>query len=325
MTTPNDPHDDRFDHPENRPDNQYPSYPSYPSTPHPEDAPGYGEQPYQPYQGYQGYAGYRESAPHGGGQPTGDGKVRPMEAVSWAFGQTFRNWQVWILGALALGVAVFALSIGMDVAFGGPSADLAYQAGFGYQAAQAVMGLILGVLSIFIYHGALRQVDKEKMGFGDFTGNVNFWSAFGVFVVIQVISGIILSLVIGPILMGGNEIANMQMATQDEALATLSRLFAGLMIVLFLALLVAPLTMFMVWFAVDRRAGFGGAFGAGLRAGARNYLPLLLFTFVSGVAAMVLAMVTFGLAMIVIGPALLLAQAHLYRQAAQGPLPAPRP
>ena len=47
MTTPNDPHDDRFDHPENRPDNQYPSYPSYPSTPHPEDAPGYGEQPYQ--------------------------------------------------------------------------------------------------------------------------------------------------------------------------------------------------------------------------------------------------------------------------------------
>lgn len=322
MTTPNDPHDDRFDHPENRPDNQYPSYPSYPSTPHPEDAPGYGE---QPYQGYQDYAGYQESAPHGGGQSTGDGKVRPMEAVNWAFGQTFRNWKVWILGTLVLGVAVFALSIGVEVAFGGASADPAYQAGFGYQAAQVVMGLGLGVLSIFIYHGALRQVDKEKMGFGDFTGNVNFWPAFGVVVVIQVISGIVLSLVIGPILLGGNEIADTQMATQDEALASLARLFAGLMIVLLLSLLVAPLTMFMVWFAVDRRAGFGGAFGAGLRAGARNYLPLLLFSFVSGLAAMVLAIVTFGLAMIVIGPALLLAQAHLYRQAAQGPLPAPRP
>ncbi|MFC6145291.1 hypothetical protein [Corynebacterium nasicanis] len=306
MTTPNEPHEE----PEN-------SYPAYPSTPHPEDAPTYGQQP------YQGYAGYSEQTPAATTTTTGTGKVRPMEAVSWAFGTTFRNWPVWILGTLALLVASVVVAMTVDFAFGGFSGDMSYQNGLGYQVSQVLLGLLFSALTVFIYHGALRQVDKAKIGYGDFGGNVNFWPTFGVFIVIQVITTVLFSAFALPIMLSSNDLANSQMATQDEMLAELSKLFGVFAVIMVVAVLVTPLTMFMVWFAADRRTGFAGAFGAGFRAGARNHLTLLLFNIVAGLAAMIVSLITLGLALIIIGPALLLAQAHMYRQAAQGALPAP--
>lgn len=336
MTTPNDPHDDQPQRPENEPGNQpgdhsHPSYPSYPSTPHPEDGPGYGSpqgnQGYPGYPGYQGnpdYAGYQAYGQPGqqpGQQAQGDGRVRPMEAVGWAFRAVFRNWPIWIIGSLALGVAVFVVSLLIDAAFGGLSGDLSYQTGLGYQLSQVAMMLAATAVGVFIYHGALRQVDKVKVGLGDFTDNVNFGPAFGVALVIQLASAAAVAVFVTPLLMAGDDIANSQMATQDEALAFLSQVFAGLGIFMLVALLLSPLTMFMVWFAVDRRTGFAGAFGAGIRAGLRNYGPLLLFNFVAGLVILILAVVTFGLAVIVLAPAMVLAQAHMFRQAAPGPLP----
>ncbi|MDO5511300.1 hypothetical protein [Corynebacterium sp.] len=313
MTNPHDP--------ENQSDNPYPSYPS---TPHPEDSPGYGSQPYQGYQGYAGYSG-TPGAAGSQGQTTGDGKVRPMEAVGWGFRQTFRNWHVWIIGMLLLIVSAIAFSFITGAVFGTNAADPAAQLSPGYQVSQVVMWVIYGALSVFIYHATLRQVDKDKIGWGDFGGNVNFWPSFGVLVVLQVASGLVFSAVLIPLMMGGTEIADAQMASQDEALAVLAQLFAALGIVMVLALLISPLTMFMVWYAVDRRASFGGSFGAGFRAGARNYLTLLLFSLLAGLAALVLTLITFGLAMIIVAPALTLAQAYMFRQAAQGPLPARQP
>ena len=305
MSTPHDPED--------RPDQQYPAYPS---TPHPEDAPGYGDTTSP----YQGYAGYQE--PTSQGRPTqGDGRVRPMEAVSWAFRTSFRNWPIWIIGGLLLMVVAVLASFLIEGAFGGFSGDLDYQSSPAYLVTQFLSMLVAQAVGIFIFHGALRQVDREKIGFRDFVDNVNFGPAFAVSLVLQIVAGILMAVFVTPLLLGGNEIANQQMATQDDQLALLGKVFAALMGVMLVALLVSPLTMFMVWFAVDRRASFAGAFGAGFRAGLRNYLPLLLFTFVAGVVTGILALVTFGLAFIVLAPVTVLVQALLFRQAAAGALP----
>lgn len=79
----------------------------------------------------------------------------------------------------------------------------------------------------------------------------------------------------------------------------------------------------MVWFVIDRKATFSGGIVAGFRAGLRNYGRLLAFNLVAGVVVGFAAVLTLGLALIVLGPVLLLAQAMLYRQAAGGPLPEP--
>lgn len=318
MSTPNDPSDDR----PGEPSNERPQYPSYPSTPHPEDTPGYGA----------GYAGYGAGQPmygqpaHGQsayGQPQGTGKVQPMEAVSWAFGAVFRNWLVWIVGAVVAGFVVMGGSILIELAFGGLDAGAAVQTSLGYQGAQLIFGLALAALTIFIYHGALRQVDKAKIGLGDFTDNVNFGPAFGLSILLQIATSLLFAILAVPLFLAANPIGESQMSSTDESLAFLGGLFAGLALVVLIAVLIAPLTMFMVFFVVDRRAGLGGGISQGFRAGLRNYGRLLAFNIVAGLVVGVSAIVTFGLALIVLAPALLLMQAMMFRQAAAGPLPAP--
>lgn len=309
MSTPNDPSEDRSP--------ERPQYPSYPSTPHPEDTPGYG--------GYDGY-GYTEQPAYGRpayGQPQGTGKVQPMEAVSWAFGTVFRNWLLWIVGALALGVVVMGVSAFVDMAFGGLGGGAGVQNGFGYQVAQIAMALLTSALMVFVYHGALRQVDRQKIGPGDFTHDVNFGPAFALTVVLQVLSSVVFAVIAVPLFMAGNPIGEAQMASTDEALAALGTVLAALAVVLVVAVLIAPLTTFMVWFVLDRRATFSGGIVEGFRAGLRNYGRLLAFNLVAGVVVGVAAILTLGVALIVFGPVLLLAQAMMYRQAAAGPLPAP--
>lgn len=316
MSTPNNPSDDRAD----EPSNEQPQYPSYPSTPHPEDTPGYGA-------GYPGYAGYGAGQPSSAqpafGQPQGTGKVQPMEAVSWAFGAVFRNWPVWILGFVVLGIATVAGSILIELAFGGFDAGAAAQMSIGYQGAQLLLGLALVALTIFIYHGALRQVDKARIGLGDFTDNVNFGPAFGLSILLQVVSTVFLAVLAVPLLFVDNPIGETQMSSTDESLAFLGGLLLALGLVVLVTVLIAPLTMFMVWFVIDRRAGLRGGIVEGFRAGLRNYGRLLAFTVVAGLVMGVAVIVTFGLALIVLTPAMMLAQAMMFRQAAAGPLPAP--
>lgn len=320
MSTPQNPFDDQSRDEQGHPENSgRPQYPSYPSTPHPEDTPnfgaGYGA-------GYAGY-GYEQSAygqPGGGqpgfGQPQGTGKVQPMEAVSWAFGAVFRNWLLWIVGAVAFFVVIMGVSFAIEAVSG-------TQPGLGYQIAQFALTLLIAAAGVLIYHGALRQVDKPKISLGDFTDNVNFGPAFGLTILLQVVVSIVFGIIAVPFFLAGNPIGEAQMASTDEAMAFLGTLFAALAVIMVLAVLLAPLTQFMVWYVIDRRATFGGAIVEGFRAGVRNYGRLLAFNLVAGIVVGLAAVITFGLALMVLGPVLVLAQAMLFRQAAAGPLPAP--
>lgn len=326
MSTPQNPFDDQSRDEPGHPENSgRPQYPSYPSTPHPEDTPNFGAG-YGTGTGYgAGYAGYgyEQSAygqPSGGqpgfGQPQGTGKIQPMEAVSWAFGTVFRNWLLWIVGTVALVVVLVGVSVSIEAAFG-------TQVGLGYQIAQLGLTLLTAAVGVLIYHGALRQVDKPKVSLGDFTDNVNFGPALALSILLQLVVSIVFIIIAVPFFLAGNPIGETQMASTDEAMAFLGTLFAALALIMVLALLLAPLTTFMVWYLIDRRATFGGAIAEGFRAGVRNYGRLLAFNLVAGVVVGLSALITFGLALLVLLPVMVLAQAMMFRQAAAGPLPAP--
>ncbi len=336
MTSPNEPPEDRFRHPENsgdsgrEADGGTPSYPSYPSTPHPEDAPGYAG-----YSGHSGYAGYGAADWDGRGQQSGlraqgTGQVDPMAAVRWAFSTVFRNWKIWILGTLALVVISSVVSVVGELLLGTTTGELPTEfspgVATGFNAGgflfQILFGLVTVVVTIFIYHGALHQVDKQKIGPGDFTGNVNLWPALGLYLLIQIVTVVALSALLLPMFfIGGSAFASGQGGSDEDFLAFFGVMMGLLLLTVFLSLLVAPLTQLMVWFLVDRRATFGGAVREGFRAGLSNYGRLLLFNLVAGLVMFVGAILTLGLALLILAPAYLLAQAMIYRQAAGGALP----
>lgn len=343
MTNPNDPSEDRFQHPENRGgsgsegDGGIPPYPSYPSTPHPEDAPGYSGYPgYSAYSGYSGYgaADWDGSGPQSGVQPQGTGRVDPMAAVRWGFSTMFRNWKIWVLGALVLVLLSFVGSFVGEMIFGAPAEPLPNEfnpgmaTGFnaGSLIFQILFGLVSLVVTILVYHGALRQVDKPEISLGDFTRGVNLGPAIGLYILIQFLTVLALSALLLPVFfVGGGIFASGQGDSAEDVLAFVGAILGLLLVVVFLSLLVAPLTMLMVWYVVDRRATVWGAVREGFRAGLSNYGRLLLFTVASGFVMMVAALLTFGLALVLLGPGLLLAQAMIYRQAAGGALPAGSP
>lgn len=317
----NDPEEPRDEQEENREDKGFSDYPTYPSTPHPEDNPSYG----QPPAGYPGYEQYNigndTGAGNAGSQPIGTGKVNVTEAVGWAFGTTFRHWRIWILGAVLFMVVLFALSFGITFLTGGVAG--APNAGIGADIAQLVVALISLVLMIYIYHAALRQIDKSTIGIDDITKNVNLWPSLGTSLVVQAVTTLIVVLVTLPITL---PILNVDMTTLSNdavAMSFLGRALGVVALVGILSMLLSPLTSFIVWYVVDRRAGFREAISLGIRNGLANYGKLLLFFLISGLVLIISAMITLGLAMIILGPVLILTTAMLFRQMSSGPLPVP--
>lgn len=305
------------------PGSNYPQYPSYPSTPHPEDNAGYG--------GGAGYAGYGYGQPgygnqgppgFGGGGPgqvAGSGKVDVLLAVRWAFKAVFSNALIWVLGSFLLFVVtVLGFTLLMTVTLGTAGSSAA-----GLTAATtvftAIVTLITMVVAVFIYNGALRQVDQAKVGLGDFFRNLNFWPTFAVMLIVGVVTWAInrlFSMLFATPARPTDPTAMMEMSPE-----TMAQLSGMSMIATLLLLLLQPLHAYMVWYAADQREGIIGAIINGFKDGARNYFRLLAFLIVGSIAMMLAAIVTLGLALVVLMPAWLLIQVHLYRQMAREPHP----
>lgn len=309
---------------------KYPQYPSYPSTPHPEDnAGGFGQSGYGGGPGYAGYGydqqgpGYgQQGRPGFGGGPTqvvGNGKVDVLMAVRWAFRATFSNALVWILGTFLLFVvAVVGFTVLMFLTMdpmGGSTAGLS--------AATTVFTLIATVVTmvvaVFIYNGALRQADQTRIGFGDFFRNLNFWPTLAVTVIVGAAGWALNQLLL--LLFSSPTVVTDPTAMTELSSEAMMQVSGMSMIATLLLLLLQPLHSYMVWYAADRREGILGAIINGFKDGARNYFQLLAFLIVSSIAMLLAAVVTLGLAMVVLMPAWILIQAHLYRQMAREPHP----
>lgn len=307
-------------------------FPPYPATPHPEDQPqgfpGQGSTGSQ-YPGYNDYgAGYGQQGQPGfndyaqgyqgqGGQPAagqlvrGDGRVDIMMAVRFGFKSVFSNALLWILGTVIFFFAVLALSIIIGLVTTDPQnvSEVTVAADI----ANFLVSLVSLAFSVVLYTGALKQVDKPKIGLRDFREGLNFWPTFGVLAVIgvvaAVISGILAAVMVGPILLTGD-------APTETAIMGM---LGGLLLMFLVVLLVTPLYTYMPWYAADRREGFLGSIKHGFRDGARNYLKLLAYHVVAGLLMMIAVVITLGLAFIILAPAGLIISAHIYRQIAGEP------
>lgn len=323
--------------------NQNSPFQPYPSTPHPEDQPqggypgpgqgsgqlpgyqGYGAYPQQGQnqygqQGYeqQGYNQYGQPNQYGGpggpGLVRGDGRVNIMMAVRFAFKATFANGLIWLLGTLLFLFAIFALSMGVTFLAIDPSSPTGMNP-LMMDVSNFLISAVAVVLSVFIYTGALSQVNKPKIQLSDFWTKLHFWPTLGVVILVAliggVVGGVISFLLMGPLMSDPTTV------TPEQVMS----MFGALAVVILVVLLISPLTSYMAWYAADGREGVFGAVRAGFRDGARNYLRLLAFMVVASILMTVAIMITLGLAMIILVPAYLLAMAHIYRQMAGEPHP----
>ncbi|MDR7329506.1 hypothetical protein [Corynebacterium guangdongense] len=308
-------------------DKASPDLPAYRPTPHPEDAgphafPSYGMGYGMGYrQGVDG--GYRPRPLGAAAMEQGSGRIDVMRAISWGFRQAYRNWPVWILGVL-----VFMAFSGLAGAIGGLVGTPGVNgAGMAVSSVLNVLvSLALVAVGVFALRGALHQVDEPGMGWGHFTRDVNFWPTLLLQFIIGLLTTALMALVAGGILLGSvDQFADptaLDLATEAELAAWLAALVGALALVLLVSVLLNPLVVFMPYYLVERRADLLGSVREGFRAGIRNYLRLLLTYAAAGVLAVLAVVLTFGVAAIFLVGPWYLAQAHMYRQAAGGAIPA---
>ncbi|MHA2789153.1 hypothetical protein ACXZ66_08435 [Corynebacterium sp. S7] len=245
-----------------------------------------------------------------------NGMIDVFRAVAWAFPTLFSNAVVWILGTVITGVILLVvMPLGMALTGNGTAQTPVIF--------DIVIGLLGVALSIFLLRGAIWQVDKRKISYRDLITDVNVWPALAT----SVLSSLLLLVITGglALLIGGDQ-ALALMGFSNTPIANpadiTGRAILGVFIAGVAGVLVRPLLAYAVHFIVERRAtSIGQTFVFAYEAGRRNYLRLLGFNIVAGVLAMTVIVLTFGVGAIIVLPALILIDAHMYRQAAGGPIP----
>ncbi|WP_080794625.1 hypothetical protein [Corynebacterium pacaense] len=327
----------------------------YNPTPHPEDAPGgfqstgghgTGSGGYGGYGGYSdyatgggdprgypsypghGYEGYAQNG-RGGGIPgaavpmeRASGRVDVMRAVRFGFRAEFGNPAVWILGTIGVGFAFFVIAL--MVGFGSLAIDPSGQALAGTNSVLGIaLNLIVGALTIavtvFVLRGALVEVDGTRARLRDFFSPVNAWQTVLIMVVLSVTSYL---------LSAGIDSAFGNFIVVDESSGEVEFNSGPLLmqlVFLLVLVLVNPLYAFWIWYTSDGRHSAASAAGTGFRDAVRNYGPLLAFSVISGIVLVIAAIVTLTLALIVLAPAQILINAHLYRQMSGGMIPVEQP
>ncbi|MDY3127915.1 MAG: hypothetical protein SOW59_07285 [Corynebacterium sp.] len=181
------------------------------------------------------------------------------------------------------------------------------------------------VFTPFIYRLATREVDRVGAKWRDFGKDVHFWPTLFVVLFVGFFS-LILNLVILLPLMLSLDQAVMSPGFDEGSVESwgpvLGKLLAGAGALIVVTLLINPLLQLMPWVAADGRGGFVDSIKAGFSAGLRNYLPLIGFNILFGIIVFFGGLLTLGLGLFILMPASILANAHLYRQAVGGPVPA---
>ncbi|KQB85419.1 hypothetical protein [Corynebacterium oculi] len=280
---------------------------TYPSTPHPEDSPGFDKYP----QYVQETPEWAQEKPR-----EGTGKVNVGEAISWGFKAVFSSWYIWIIGTLILGIVTAALFFVVSFlpameAMDSIEADEMYTTtNLGDDWGSLLMSVGQVLITPFILTGLLAQVNKKRVGLGDFFRNVRYFQVLALSIVQFFLSVVGLAIVVVPLVVA-------VVTTGANDLFIVGILGA----VMILSFLINPFFIFWNWYAADGY-GFKESIVLGFKAGKRNYGVLLLFSFAGGIALVLGGLFTFTLGFLVLLPAYYLIYAHMFRQASQGALPA---
>ncbi len=310
--------------------------PKYEPTSHPEDQAGfgqsssygdygggaYGSQSYGGYEaGQPGYAGAGYGAdsdyagPGPGAGPAYTGPVSAIEAIKWGFKAALGNAILWVLGAVVVFLVQLVPQIG--ISFGEQNADGAASSVMVNLFSFAVTVLSF-VISLVVYRLAYREIDKPSPTWGTLFQGVRWVPPLVVNIVLGILAAIVLVIVFVALLMvglggaAGMDLQNPEQLSENDILALVGSIFGGVIIVMLIALFIQPFFTLMPWLAADS-SSIGEAFSQGLKLGKENYGHILLFIVLSGLMAFA-PLITLGLALIIIAPALQLATAHLCRQ-----------
>lgn len=261
-------------------------FPRYEPTDHPEDQPSYGNLPSyggsHESSGNQGYAGYQaqDNTVNPGGFT---GKPSAIDSISWGFRTVFKNWKLWILGSLLVGVIAIAFSI-----------------------------VGMAVVTLLVMRLALFQIDDPRTGWSYVGKDVRWWQPLAIMIIIGIITSIVMFIFVGgSIFLGPDAGAD---ATEEEALEAIAGFFGVLAVVTLIGLFIQPLYILMQWFAADGD-GVGQAIKNGFKAGKGNYGQLLLLT-VLNMLIIIGGFIVFLVGLIVAVPVTLLSTAYLFRQCA---------
>ncbi|MCP1388331.1 hypothetical protein M5J20_09050 [Corynebacterium sp. TA-R-1] len=342
---------------------RYPSYPNYPSyggdgygAPAPgAPQPNYGDQPadysqfevnsaasmaganalrYHGMQLTDGFYGdgtqphpLNDPQANGWAHRKGTGKLRIGEAIAWAFKAYGKNPALWLI----IGAITAVLSVLSSIS------------------SLPFIGGLAGIASLLLWPvfaaAALQQTLVVKLKSPSAPAYGKTLGVGAVIMVMATIAATILGIITFMFAFASIDIDPAALPQQpeeifqDEALlGTLARSF-GLAFgaIMLVVLLLVPFIVFPIYYAADNNGGFGTAFGQGMKAGARNYLPTLglaifggLLNLVAGAPAFltiagVLGTVIGGLLSVVLmtlaAPIGLLMVAHAYRQVSGGPVP----
>lgn len=310
--------------------------PKYEPTSHPEDQAGfgqsgnygnygggdYGSQSYGGYDaGQPGYAGasygnnFGQEGPGPGAGPAYTGPVSAIEAIKWGFKAALGNALLWVLGAVVVSAIQFVAQIGISA--GTQSADGAETSVMLDLFSFAVF-ILSFVISLVVYRLAYREIDKPSPTWGTLFQGVRWVPPLVVNIVLGILAVIALVIVIVVLFMvvlggvEGTDLQNPEQLSQSDVFALVGSIFGGLLVVMLIALFIQPFFTLMPWLAADT-SSIGEAFSQGLKLGKENYSHLLLFIVLSGLLGFA-SLITLGLALIIIAPALQLATAHLCRQ-----------
>ena len=316
-------------------------WPPYEPTDHPEDRPEYGDgnrgaqgtqdtqypgtqhgNPYREYNAGSGLPSYGNEGGYGSGIDDyypGDATrtaATPdiFESIRWGFAATFRNFSLWILGALAFFAVAALLGFGAGfVSTSGEGAELAFQ---------IITAVISCLFMPVVYSLILHQLDHQDTGWGHIGKSQNYGPTLLIYVIMQLISMVAVAIPSVLIVLQNRELLSQQVVSDADLTSFFLTIFAVFAVVMVLALLVGPFFFSLIWLVADKRAGVGEAFKASFAIGRDNYLKLLGLSVLSSIIITVIAVVTLGLGLLVATPAMQLAAGHFYRQVAGGQIPA---
>ena len=313
--------------------------PKYEPTSHPEDQAGfgqsgnygnygnygggaYGSQSYGGYDaGQPGYAGASYGNSSGqeglgpGAGPAYTGPVSAIEAIKWGFKAALGNALLWVLGAVVVLAIQFVPQIGISV--GAQNADGA-ETSVMLDLFSFALSILSFVISLVVYRLAYREIDKPSPTWGTLFQGVRWVPplvvnlVLGVLVAISIVIVVVVLFVVGLGGVSSMDLQNPEQLSQSDVFALVGSIFGGLLVVMLIALFIQPFFTLMPWLAADT-SSIGEAFSQGLKLGKENYSHLLLFIVLSGLLGFA-SLITLGLALIIIAPALQLATAHLCRQ-----------
>lgn len=239
-----------------------------------------------------------------------DNNIDLMNTISYGFRKTFDNAKLWIIGSIILffGYAILSGVVNYTTASTGEVNGY-------YTTIQLIPFLITFFLTPIIIGLALYEFDNDNAKFSDINKNIDYVNCLKVSGILYVVG----LAIIGIISMVSSYTFLAPLTSSDTVdlndNSTPLILFGVLFIVVLLvSFFVSPFFMFTTWLAADKKTTVKESFVQGFEIGKKHYTTILLWSLTLTILSIMVSLITLGLAMIIIMPALYLSEAFLYRQ-----------